>query len=189
VPAIRFADGTRLQGSSAILRRLDALAPEPSLRLDDPRVDAAERWGDAVWQPVARRLLWPGLQAHAARLPSFQDGSRLPPVPRPALRLVAPVAGWAERRLNGAGDAAVRADLRALDAHLDRIDGWLADGTLAGAGDPNGADLQIGATTRLLLTIADVRGRIDGRPAGAHARALWPHWPGELPDGALSPWL
>jgi glutathione S-transferase len=188
VPAVRFEDGTKLQGSTAILRRLEELRPEPSLRLDDPRVAEAERWGSEVWQPVARRLLWPGLQRTPAAMSSFQEGSRLPGFPLPVLKALAPGAGWIERRLNGATDAAVRADLQALDVHLDRIDGWLADGTLAGAEAPNAADLQIAATTRLLLTVGDVRGRIDSRPAGEHARALFPHWPGDLPAGALAPW-
>ena len=76
--------------------------------------------------------------------------------------------------MNGATDDAVRADLRALPGHLDRIDAWLADGTLGTDPEaPNAADLQIGATSRLLLTIGDVLPSFDGRAARAHAlRAL-----------------
>ena len=57
-----------------------------------------------------------------------------------------------ERRLNAADEGAVRADLRALPGHLDRIDGWIADGVLGGEA-VNAADLQIATTSRLMLTI------------------------------------
>ena len=61
-----------------------------------------------------------------------------------------------ERRLNGVDEGAVRADLRSLPGHLDRIDGWLRDGVLGGE-TANAADLQIAPTSRLMLTIGDVR--------------------------------
>lgn len=190
VPAVRFDDGEKVQGSSAIFRALERRAPEPSLRLEDPRVAEAEAWGADVWQPIARRLLWPGLQRTPTAMPSFQQGSRLPGFPLPVLKVLAPGAGWVERKMNAATDSAVRADLQALDVHLGRIDDWLADGTLQeDPAVPNAADLQIAATTRLLLTIGDVRERIDARPAGRHARAVFPHKPGDLPAGALAPWL
>ena len=137
VPALKLDSGEKLQGSTAILRRLEELQPEPSLALDDPAVAEAERWGADVWQPIARRLLWPGLQRTAPAMASYQQGSRLPAFPLPVLRVIAPGAGWVERRMNGAADAAIRADLQALDVHLDRIDAWIADGTLRGAGAPD----------------------------------------------------
>ena len=65
---------------------------------------------------------------------------------RPALPLTARLMALK----NKAHDEAARADLAALPAHLDRIDGWIADGVL-GAEQPNAADLQIGSTIRLLL--------------------------------------
>jgi glutathione S-transferase len=47
------------------MRRLEGLAPSPSLRPRDlelrAEVERAEEWGDEVWQPIARRLLWPAL--------------------------------------------------------------------------------------------------------------------------------
>ena len=86
---------------------------------------------------------------------SYQDGSRFP-LPAPAVRALAPVVNAVERRLNGADEGAVRADLRSLPGHLDRIDGWLRDGVLGGE-TVNAADLQIAPTSRLMLTIGDVR--------------------------------
>ena len=83
----------------------------------------------------------------------------------------------------------MRADLRALPGHLDRIDGWLADGVLGGA-TVNAADLQIASTSRLMLTIGDVRPFFAGRPAEAHAMGLFPEWAGSTPAGVFpAEWL
>jgi glutathione S-transferase len=92
-----------------------------------------------------------------------------------------------ERRLNAAGEEALRADLEALPGYLDRIDAWLADGVLGGGGHdaPNAADLQIAATSRLLLTIEDVALQFAGRPAREHALEIFPAAPGRVPAGVL----
>ena len=69
VPAIRWEDGEKLQGSRAILRRLDERVPEPALLPADPkqraRVLEAERWGDEVLQSAVRRILWPTARSAA----------------------------------------------------------------------------------------------------------------------------
>ena len=75
----------------------------------------------------------------------------------------------------GAREQAVRADLAALPAQLQRIDGWIDSGLLGGE-QPNAADLQIGSTVRLLRTVADLRALIDAlaRPssrATSHRRS------------------
>ena len=61
VPGLRI-DGEKVSGSRAIMRRLDQLVPEPPLWPADPdrrrAVEDAERWGDEVFQPVARELIW-----------------------------------------------------------------------------------------------------------------------------------
>ncbi|HSD82072.1 MAG TPA: glutathione S-transferase family protein [Solirubrobacteraceae bacterium] len=193
VPALELEGGERVVGSRAILRRLEEVAPEPPLFPADPewrrRVEDAERWGDEVWQPVARRLLWPAFQRCPRAMASYQQGSRLPALPEPLLLALAPVATRVERALNDASDEAVRADLRALPAHLDRIDSWIADGVLGGE-RPNAADLQIATTSRLLLTIGDVAPAFDGRPARDHALALFPDLHGAVPAGAFpAGWL
>src|SRR5215210_2783451 len=56
VPAVRFPDGRRGQGTRPLARVLDEVKPEPRLVPDDPRVAEAERWGDAVLQQWARRM-------------------------------------------------------------------------------------------------------------------------------------
>ena len=185
VPAVVLETGEKLSGSRAIMRRLEAIAPTPTLYPDgENRHDVlrAEEWGDQVWQPLGRRLLWAAFAVAPAAMNSYQDGARRP-IPAPALRLVAPAVVRLERRLNAADEGEVRADLRALGNHLDRIDGWVQDGILGGD-RPNAADLQIATTTRLLLTLGDVAPAIAGRPAERHARELWPEWAGAVPAGS-----
>jgi glutathione S-transferase len=185
VPAVVLETGEKVSGSRAIMRRLETIAPTPALYPDgEDRHDVlrAEEWGDQVWQPLGRRLLWAAFASAPAAMNGYQEGARRP-VPAPALRLSAPVVIRIERRLNDASESEVRADLRALDRHLDRIDGWVREGVLGGD-QPNAADLQIGSTTRLLLTIGDVAARIATRPAEGHALALWPDWAGSVPAGA-----
>ena len=57
VPAVRFADGRRAQGTRPLARALDELQPEPRLVPADPRVEEAELWGDEVLQQWARRMV------------------------------------------------------------------------------------------------------------------------------------
>ena len=68
VPGLTLESGEKLSGSRAILRRLEELAPEPALwPADDERralVERAEEWGDEVWQPMVRRLLWRTFTLH-----------------------------------------------------------------------------------------------------------------------------
>jgi glutathione S-transferase len=192
-PAIVFGDGARVAGSRAILRVLDERAPTPRLLPPegDERhapVERAEAWGDEVLQPLVRRLIWAALARAPAALPSYGADARLP-VPPLAARLTAPLVAKAARRLHQAGDVDVRADLVHLRSHLRRVEEWMAEGTLDGEA-PNAADLQIGASLRLLLTIEDVAARIDGRSAAGLARRWFPAFPGRVPEGALpSAWL
>ena len=192
VPGIRFDDGERVVGSRAILRRLDERVPAPPLLPGDPaareRVLAAEQWGDAVLQPLARRVLWLALDHRPQAIPSFQEHSRLP-LPAAIVPLLSPAIVAAEQRLNRVSEASVRADLADLPGHLDRIDAWLADGTLGGP-EENAADLQIASSLRLLQTIEDLREPLAGRPAGQLALRIFPAWDGDVPAGALpAEWL
>jgi hypothetical protein len=121
-------------------------------------------------------------------MPSYQAGARFP-LPAPVVRALAPLVNAVERRLNGAEEGAVRADLRSLPGHLDRIDGWVRAGVLGGT-TVNAADLQIAPTSRLMLTIGDVRPYFAGRPAEDHAMRLFGEWPGETPAGVFpAAWL
>ncbi len=187
VPAIRFESGEKLSGSRAILRRLDELVPEPALLPADAaeraRVLEAERWGDDVLQAATRRILWPTLLANPGAAPSFSEGAQMP-LPAPVLKAAIPLVGRVELRLNKTSDAARAADLQALAGWLQRIDDWIADGTLGGE-PPNAADLQIAPSLKLLMAMEDLRAIIGPRPCGAWADRLFPRSPGHLPAGAI----
>jgi glutathione S-transferase len=192
VPGVAFADGTRVVGSRVIMRALDERAPEPPLLPADgeerARVERAEEWGDQVLQPIARRIALTTLSRAPGAVASYVEGARLP-LPGPVARLSAPLVARVSRRDNRVADPDVRADLIALPAHLARVDGWIEDGTLGGDA-VNAADLQIGASLRLLLTFDDVAPGIESRPAGALARRVFPGYPGRVAAGALpSAWV
>lgn len=192
VPGIRFDDGERVSGSRAILRRLDERYPEPPLLPADPglraRVLEAERWGEEQLQPIPRRVLWWALSEHPTAIPTFQEHARFA-LPPSVLPWITPMLVPIQRRLNRVNDAGVRADLADLPEHLDRVDGWLADGTLGGP-TVNAADLQIAPSLRLLMCLDDLRGPIEARPAGQHALRLFPERDGHIPAGTLpEAWL
>jgi glutathione S-transferase len=191
VPGMR-ADGERLVGSRAIMRRLDEIAPEPPLLPPpgDPayaRVLEAERWGDEVLQSVPRRILDVGFLRRPETIESYAGDAKLP-LPRPMLRPALPLTARMMAIKNRANDAAARADLAALQRQLDRIDAWIAEGLLGGE-RPNAADLQIGSTIRLLMSLGDVRPLIEGRPTARLTR-YFPPLSGEIPAGVLpAEWL
>ena len=89
-------------------------------------------------------------------------------------------------RLNRTNEGVAHSDLEALPAQLDRIDAWIADGTIGDSEHPNAADLQLASTIRLMLTFADARPLIEGRPCAELAMRLFPNTDGELPAGSLS---
>jgi glutathione S-transferase len=174
------------------MRRLDELEPAPPLlpAVGTPeyaRVLEAERWGDEILQSVPRRVLDAAFLRRPKTMLSYVGDAKLP-LPLAVLR---PAAGATARLMairNRARDDAVRADLAALPAQLERIDGWIADGLLGGE-QPNAADLQIGSSIRLLGTIADVRPLIDAHSAAALER-YFPALVGEIPPGVLpAEWL
>jgi glutathione S-transferase len=190
-PGLRI-DGERLVGSRAILRRLDELVPDPAL-LPAPgtpsyaQVLDAERWGDEVLQSMPRRVLYLAFLSCPEAMLSYAVDAKLP-LPIALMRPALPLTARLMAIKNKAREDAVRADLAALPSQLDRIDGWIADGLLGGE-QPNAADLQIGSTIRLLLTVADVRPLIAGRPAAELAR-YFPPIVGGVPAGMLpASWL
>jgi glutathione S-transferase len=191
VPGVR-GDGERLVGSRAIMRRLDELAPEPPLLPPpgDPhyaRVLEIERWGDEVLQSVPRRLIDAGFIRRPDTLESYAEDAKLP-LPRPLLRPAMPLTARLMAIRNKARDENARADLAALPSQLDRIDAWIGEGLLGGE-RPNAADLQIGSSIRLMMTIGDLRPLIDGRPCAALAR-YFPPQVGAIPAGVLpAEWL
>jgi glutathione S-transferase len=190
VPSLTL-DGRKLTGSREIGRALDRAVPEPPLLPAEEEaraaVEAAEAWGEEILQPVVRRILWNAVKRDRSCLRSFAEGARLGIPIDLAIRTAAPIVA-AEARMNHADDLTVRADLAALPGHLQRIDDWLGEGVL-GAEPPNAADLQIGASLRLAMTLDDLRPAIEGRPAGELAMRAVPVFPGCVAPVLPASWL
>jgi glutathione S-transferase len=115
----------------------------------------------------------------------YSENSRLP-LPASAVRLSAPVIARLSSKLNRTNDELAGKRLSELPAHLDRIDAWIADGTIGNPERPNAADLQIAATVRLMLTLGDARPLIEGRPSAELAMRLFPHADGDMPAGSIA---
>jgi glutathione S-transferase len=190
VPALRI-DGARVQGTRNISVALDSLRSERPLFPADPdrrrAVVEAESWGDTVYQPVPRRLIWAGLKRDRSTIGSYLEGARTGIPVVVAQRTVSPIVA-AATGLNQAGDENVRRDLAALPRLLDRVDELLENQTIGGA-ELNAADFQIATSTALLATMADIRPLIEGRSALEHARRVAPDYPGHLPRVFPAAWL
>jgi glutathione S-transferase len=193
VPAMRI-DGTRVQGTLAIALALDASWPEPALFPPESqaraRVEEIEAWADGPLQGVVRRIiLWSVMHSPEA-VDAALEGAHLQfQVP---VRLAA-LTAWPilclDAALNSANADAVRADLAALPAMLDRADAWIALSDL-GTPAPTVADYQVAGSVRLLLTVEDLAPLLAGRPCAALARRLIPAFPGYVPAGVLpSGWI
>jgi glutathione S-transferase len=191
VPAISF-DGERVVGSTSILSRLDGLVPSPPLYPSDPEeretVVEAERFGERSLQPAVRRIIYAALRRQPQAVVSYLEGSTLP-LPAWGVR---PIARWfvaAGSAANAANDSDARADLHALPVQLDRIEDWIAEGVL-GQTPPNAADLQIGSSLRLLLTVEDMQLLLGDRKASQLANHLFPQYAGKIGRNALpGQWL
>jgi glutathione S-transferase len=188
VPAL-VLDGRRIQGTLAIARELDRVAPAAGLfpAEEEARraVADAERFGHDELQPVARRVFrWAGVRDNAIRAWMAQYVVGLP-APVLAGYAFKPVMVFFGRVVSKATDAQVRDDLARLPFLLDHADALLAAGTIGGA-VPNAADLQILTSIRLLIAHADLRDAIAWRPCGQAALELIPDYPRPGPD-ALPP--
>src|SRR2546423_436458 len=181
VPAL-VIDGRRVQGSREISHALDELRPEPRLSPPEPAargaVEDAERWGDEVLQPVPRRISWWALRHDRSAVGTFLDDAQLPFPNRLALLTAAPVVALSAR-LNEATDTAIEADFAALRGLLDRVDQYIAEGTIGGE-QANAADFQIAPSVRLLMSFDDLRPAIESRPAGEQAVRICPRPPGHV---------
>jgi glutathione S-transferase len=190
VPAVKI-DGRKIQTTRALSRALDEIVPEPPLFPADPdqraAVEAAEKWGDEVLQPIPRRLAWSALKRDRSGLRSFMDGPIMGIPPAVAAATAGPLVSGSAR-INKATDDNVRADLISLPGLLDQVDDLIANGVI-GSGQPNAADFQIFTSVRLLICFEDLRSVLDGRPATEHARRLVPYYPGRIPPVFPADWL
>jgi len=185
VPALRI-DGRRVQGSLHISRALEEARPEPSLFPVERRaaVEEAERWGEAVLQPITGRVFHWAL-ARDPELRRWLAQVSGAPLPGLAAWIGTPLARLFAR---DAPAEAVRADLAALPGMLDHVDALIADGTI-GAAEPTAADFQIATTVREIMSLGDLARFVAGRPAEELATRILPDWddsPVRLPPGWLT---
>jgi glutathione S-transferase len=175
-------DGEPLHGSVPILERLEQIAPDPPLYPGSraAAVREAEHWGDAELQDLGRRLPWGALHFRPEAMGSFGGGAALDPAGTDyAIRVLR--AMW---KYHGISAQRLADDLAGLPAKLDHVDALAADGIVGGE-EPTAADLQIGATLRVLLTVGDLQPLLEGRPAEQVARRWFPDYAGEVPAGAF----
>ncbi len=190
VPALKI-DGERLQGSRTISRALDRIQPDPPLFPADPdaraAVEDAERFGDEELQHPLRQLLWWSFKHEKENLRGYSEGAHLGVPVGLAIKTGGPLIALAVR-FNEATDANARAALAALPDLLDRVDAYIADGTIGGA-EPNAADFQLATSIGLALTLDDLKPLIEPRPCADLARRIVPNYPGHTPPIFPPAWL
>lgn len=190
VPALKIG-GERLQGSRTISGALDRIQPDPPLFPTDPdaraAVEDAERYGDEELQHPLRQLLWWSFKQEKENLRGYSKGAHLGVPVGLAIKTGGPLIALAVH-FNEATDANARAALAALPDLLDRVDAYIADGTIGGA-EPNAADFQLAASIGLALTLDDLKPLIEPRPAADLARRIIPNYPGHTPPIFPPAWL
>jgi len=178
VPALKL-DGRKIEDSVELSHVLETLIPQPPLFPADAEkrraVEEAERWGEAELQMAPRRIFrWTFAHDNGARARLAKDLGF--PLPGLVGRLNAPIAKSMAKRVD-ADLAHAQAVLRELPAMLDRVDAWIADGTIGDPEAPNAADFQIAPSIRALAGVKDLLPLLAGRPCDAHARRLLPRFP------------
>jgi glutathione S-transferase len=178
VPGV-LVDGEPVHGSLAIMQRLEELAPEPTL-YPSPQVREAERWGDEQLQDLGRRLPWGALHFRPEALGTFGDKPPLDGAGTDkAIELVRRFWDY-----HGISAARLQEDLAGLPAKLEHVE-QLAERGLIDGEQPTAADLQIGATIRVLLTVDDLAPILEGGAAERIARRFFPSYPGAVPARAF----
>jgi glutathione S-transferase len=180
VPGL-LVEGEAVHSSTAILQRLEAIAPEPPL-YPEPHTAAireAELWGDRELQNLGRRLPWGALHFRPEALGTFGGSGPLDGVGTDfAIRFIR--STWKYHQLTA---AQLKDDLTGLPAKLARIES-LAQQGLIGNERPTAADLQIGAIIRVLLVVGDLQPLLRGTTGEHIARRWFPDYLGAIPPGA-----
>ena len=190
VPAM-ILGGKHVQGTLDISEALDAAFPANPLFPSDPearaRVREAEVWGEK-FQNATRRMFYAAARRDRSVFSTFLRRGKLSATAAFALRAATPLIIRIASKAHGSTDERARQDLARLPENLDRIDAWLADGTLGGE-RPNAADYQIAPNVRAMLHFADLRGVLEARRCAEWAPRVVPEYGG--PVGTVLPeeWL
>lgn len=170
-------DGEPVHGSRAILARLEAIEPDPVLYPSE-EVREAERWGDEELQDLGRRLPWGALHFRPEMLAAIGGGEPLDgPGTDYAIRFIH--GAW---RYHAISAERLANDLEGLPEKIEHIESLARAGVIGGE-IPNAADLQIGATVRVLLPIGDLRPLLEGTAAERIALLHFAARDGGLPAG------
>jgi glutathione S-transferase len=183
VPGLTIDGEEKVHGSIAILERLEQLVPDPPL-YPEPIAGAvreAERWGDEQLQDLGRRLPWGALHFRPEYVGTFAPPYQPLDAQGTDFAIRFGRGMWKYHRVSA---ERLADDLAGLPAKLDHVD-ELARAGIVGGEQPNAADLQIGSTLRVLLTVGDLRPLLDGRPLEELARRWFPNYAGEVPAGAF----
>ena len=162
VPAVKFADGRRAQGTRELPRVLDELVPERRLVPDDPRALEAEAWADDVLQQWARRMVASAGVADPDALAGRGADGRLGylltrhELPR---RYVARAVLVVFR----AGRDQRRDDRERTGAILDRVDAWIGEGVLNGE-ELRSPDFAVASSLALVEYIVALKPELQRRP-------------------------
>ena len=163
VPAVKFGDGRRAQGTRELPRVLDELVPEPRLVPEDPGGLEAERWADEVLQQWARRMVASTGARDPDALAGRGAGGRLGPLltrrERPR-RIVA----RAVLKAFGVTGEQLRDDRERTGELLDQVDAWIADGTLGGD-QLRSPDFAIASSLALAEYVLELQPELRRRPA------------------------
>ncbi len=181
VPGLMI-DREPVHGSRAILARLEELAPDPPL-YPDPISDAvreAEHWGDVELQDLGRRLPWGALHFRPEAMGTFGGAEPLDG-PGTDFAIAYVRASWKYHKITA---ARLHEDLAGLPAKLRHVESLAEQGVIGGE-RLNAADLQIGATLRVLLVSGDLRPLIEGGAGERIARRWFPDYAGDIPPGAF----
>jgi glutathione S-transferase len=167
VPALA-ANGRRISTNHGIARFLDERHPQPPLFPAEPErraaVEEAERWANETLQMAARRIPGAAVVREPATFARAAGDGRLGYLlykRELARRLIVPRILGGIFNTGPAREGELLAELRAM---LDRIDAWIADGTLGGA-QLNAADFMVAPSLAVILYRPDVLPLFEGRPA------------------------
>ena len=162
VPAVKFEDGRRAQGTRELPRVLDELVPEPRLVSDDPRALEAERWADDVLQQWARRMVSSTGARDPDALAGRGAGGRLGPLLAPyetPRRVIARLVLVAFRVTK----EQLRDDRERTGEILDQVDAYIADGVLDGE-RLHSADFAVASSLALAEYILALQPELQRRP-------------------------
>jgi glutathione S-transferase len=177
VPGL-LVDDEPVHGSRAILARLEAIEPKPTLYPSEA-VREAERWGDEELQDLGRCLPWGAMYFRPESMGTFAGGEPLDPAGTDfAIKFVR--ATWRYHKITA---TRLHGDLAGLPAKIAHIEALAEQGVLDGE-QPNAADLQIAATIRVLLPLGDLAALFEGSAAERIALRFFPSYPGSVPQGA-----